>query len=510
MTSRHTQTKNSAPLTYKISEVVELTGLSKELIHHYLRQGLLPRSSARARYEGVQIRLLHLIKKLREEHHLPLEDIRNIFEIFHFQPGSLEPMVLGESLSHRLSRFARNRNLGPARVLSADELVAEVDISSERLAHFIKLGLIKPLLARDQGPHTFTSHDAAIIALVERGTGLGIPFESFRTIASFVRVAFELEQGVFFDIRNNGNSSGPRDFAGQLFLRREVVGSFIHSLLHALTLQHMQEATPKRPPSATVLDGVVYKPSQDFVERHRIQQLTDELQERLGTEPDNTPLWMQIADLYLHGGRYGEAAFLLEQALERWPDSAHHPVILRQYGLTLALAGDVKRARDRLQSQGVPTDPLTKIYQALAIYAGASESSPLGPDQAMDIHKLVEEALDANSDQVVEVKMLGGWLLTTLPRPLYSGGRGQRLLCQVFERARQSKPSHYRLPGMRERLLINAAFLLFCCHTQGSLSQGECSVPPKEELRALICGLDPSSAFARQVFLDQAAPGDTP
>jgi len=80
----------------------------------------------------------------------------------------------------------------------------------------------------------------------------------------------------------------------------------------------------------------------------------------------------------------------------------------------------------------------------------------------------------------------------------------------VFERARQSKPSHYRLPGMRERLLINAAYLLFCCHDQGSLSQGESGAPPKEELRALICRLDPASAFARQVFLDQAAPGDTP
>ena len=67
-----------------IREVAADTGLSRELIHHYLRQGLLPRSRGRAKYSEQQVRLLQLIKKLREDHRLPLEVIRSVFQFFDF------------------------------------------------------------------------------------------------------------------------------------------------------------------------------------------------------------------------------------------------------------------------------------------------------------------------------------------------------------------------------------------------------------------------------------------
>ena len=62
----------------RISEVSERTGISRELIHHYLRQGLLPKPETRAQYSEEQVRLLQQIKVLREQHHLPLEIIRGM------------------------------------------------------------------------------------------------------------------------------------------------------------------------------------------------------------------------------------------------------------------------------------------------------------------------------------------------------------------------------------------------------------------------------------------------
>ena len=68
----------------RISEVVKETGVSRELIHHYLRQGLLPQPRQRAIYTNQQIDLLRLLKKLREDHQLPLDLIRRVFELFEF------------------------------------------------------------------------------------------------------------------------------------------------------------------------------------------------------------------------------------------------------------------------------------------------------------------------------------------------------------------------------------------------------------------------------------------
>ena len=60
----------------RISAVVRHTGISKELVHHYIRQGLLPKSESRARYSEQQVRLLQQVRTLREDHNLPLELIR--------------------------------------------------------------------------------------------------------------------------------------------------------------------------------------------------------------------------------------------------------------------------------------------------------------------------------------------------------------------------------------------------------------------------------------------------
>ena len=88
----------------KIAEVTDKTGVSKELIHHYLRQGLLPKSPSRAQYSEQQIRLLTQIRTLREEHHLPLEVIRGVFAFFGFEPRRIEALSHADSLSRRMTR----------------------------------------------------------------------------------------------------------------------------------------------------------------------------------------------------------------------------------------------------------------------------------------------------------------------------------------------------------------------------------------------------------------------
>lgn len=68
----------------KISELTKKTGVSKETIHHYIREGLLrkPRKTGTntADYNDTYIRQVRLIKELRDNYFLPLPIIKKILK----------------------------------------------------------------------------------------------------------------------------------------------------------------------------------------------------------------------------------------------------------------------------------------------------------------------------------------------------------------------------------------------------------------------------------------------
>ena len=68
----------------KISELTKQTGVSKETIHHYIREGLLrkPRKTGKntADYSEAYVRQVRLIKELRDNYFLPLPVIKKIMQ----------------------------------------------------------------------------------------------------------------------------------------------------------------------------------------------------------------------------------------------------------------------------------------------------------------------------------------------------------------------------------------------------------------------------------------------
>jgi DNA-binding transcriptional MerR regulator len=68
----------------KISELVKKTGVSKETIHYYIREGLLrkPRKTGRnvAQYSDEYVEQIQTIKALQDNHYLPLSVIRKILK----------------------------------------------------------------------------------------------------------------------------------------------------------------------------------------------------------------------------------------------------------------------------------------------------------------------------------------------------------------------------------------------------------------------------------------------
>jgi len=68
----------------KLRELVKASGVSRETIQFYLREGVLPRprkrSGGQADYDERYIHLIHRIKDLQENHYLPLSVIKSILK----------------------------------------------------------------------------------------------------------------------------------------------------------------------------------------------------------------------------------------------------------------------------------------------------------------------------------------------------------------------------------------------------------------------------------------------
>lgn len=102
----------------KISQLVKRTGVPKETIHFYIREGLLrkPRKSSvnAAEYNEGYVDQIQLIKDLRDNYYLPIPEIKKIIKDFRKQSPS------DQAISQFYSRFFR-----PADRLLAKEVVGE-------------------------------------------------------------------------------------------------------------------------------------------------------------------------------------------------------------------------------------------------------------------------------------------------------------------------------------------------------------------------------------------------
>ena len=175
----------------KISQLVKQTGVPKETIHFYIREGLLrkPRKSGvnSAEYNETYVDQIQLIKDLRDNYYLPIPEIKKIIKDFRKQSPS------DQAVSQFHSRFFR-----PAERMFANEIKGrdafcqETRLGKKWLAKAEEWGLITPDILED-GEVVYSPDDIAVGKLMVNMDRLGFgPKDGFdpedlRYIGEFVR-----------------------------------------------------------------------------------------------------------------------------------------------------------------------------------------------------------------------------------------------------------------------------------------------------------------------------------
>jgi len=175
----------------KISQLVKRTGVPKETIHFYIREGLLrkPRKSGvnSAEYNETYVDQIQLIKDLRDNYYLPIPEIKKVIKDFRKQSPS------DQAVSQFRSRFFR-----PADRLFANEIEGRdafrqtTGLGEKWLARAEEWGVITPEVLAD-GEALFSQDDVAIGKLMVDMDQLGFgpkdghDPEDLRYIAEFVK-----------------------------------------------------------------------------------------------------------------------------------------------------------------------------------------------------------------------------------------------------------------------------------------------------------------------------------
>lgn len=130
----------------RMREVCARTGLARSTIHHYIREGLLPKPRKTGRntalYDEDFVRRVQLVKTLQEKTHLPLARIR---ETLDGMPDAAVDGIDPEKFTGVTTTIASRLRLASEREVSRTDLLALAGIGANELDGLAAAGLIDPI-----------------------------------------------------------------------------------------------------------------------------------------------------------------------------------------------------------------------------------------------------------------------------------------------------------------------------------------------------------------------------
>lgn len=137
------QSAAEGAFVYKMKDLCDKAGVSRQLVHFYIQQGLLPEGKKTGKnmayYTERHLERLLLVRKLQHEHFLPLRAIRALLEERDeaFSPAQQKQLrEVRAAMPEALTGPA-----GPRQTVDAHALAGKLGLSREQLDEMVEAGL---------------------------------------------------------------------------------------------------------------------------------------------------------------------------------------------------------------------------------------------------------------------------------------------------------------------------------------------------------------------------------
>jgi DNA-binding transcriptional MerR regulator len=162
----------------RIGELADRAGVSVATIKFYIREGLLPPPPVKTGrtmgyYDEAYLERLLLIRKLREEHFLPIRAIRLLLEERGDRPLEPEEHALIERIGPLVAE--KLEAASPRAPLDRAAVLARYDLPADDLDVMVELGL----LGHESDGATFSASDLELLDALEKAEQFGLTRERF-------------------------------------------------------------------------------------------------------------------------------------------------------------------------------------------------------------------------------------------------------------------------------------------------------------------------------------------
>ena len=224
----------------KIRELVQRTRVSKETVHYYIREGLLPRPPKRGRniadYDDSYIERIHLIKELQDNYFLPLSVIKKIMK----KPGKSSE---GQSFLRLRSEYFRPVDqLLPSEIRGENAFQETTGFGEKWLSKMEEWKIITPTLRDCQ--KIYSQDDITLAKLFVRmdkigvGASDGFDPEALRHYRDMFREIVVMTHKYYFKAALG--KLDPEEFSRRIVEGREVMSVFFYHLYRKISREEYQ------------------------------------------------------------------------------------------------------------------------------------------------------------------------------------------------------------------------------------------------------------------------------
>ena len=231
----------------KIGQLVKKTGIPKETIHFYLREGLLPKPRKAgvnsAEYGDAHLEQLMLVKDLRENYYLPIAEIKKILKNRKKQSAEDQAMAM--------ARHKYFRPLGQLlfmEIRGRDQFRKVTGLGETWLKKMEDWGVLSPRM--DDGVPVYAHDDAIIGKLMVNmddlgfGPGDGYDPKDLKHITDFIRNYVSSGNNRYLKKNLEKVASGQLSEEGCQFT--EVMSLFFYHMYRKLVREQFFEMLPSQ------------------------------------------------------------------------------------------------------------------------------------------------------------------------------------------------------------------------------------------------------------------------
>jgi DNA-binding transcriptional MerR regulator len=219
----------------KIGDLVQRTQVTKETVHYYIREGLLPKPRKLGRnvaeYDAHFVERIRLIKELQDQYYLPLAVIGNILKN---QKKSPEGKSI---LSLRREYFQPVDHLLPKEVVGEEAFLAATRLGKNWLGKMEKWGIINPEVIN--GRKVYSQDDITIGKLIVKMDKIGIGVrngfnpEALKHYRDLFREIVVMSHKYYME--GALGKITPDEFSKRMLQGREVLSVFFYHLYRKLS-----------------------------------------------------------------------------------------------------------------------------------------------------------------------------------------------------------------------------------------------------------------------------------